>query len=143
MERKHIYILKVTRAVRFQGHIPLRFWGKCVLLAVYLINRMPTLVLVGKSSFEIFHKRSPLMKYTKVPRCLCYVTLSVIGDTFQDTDLPCVMIGYSAVQKGYLFFDLTNKTFFVSRNVTFREDVFPLKKNTRPDKSSLFAPSLS
>ncbi|OIT24672.1 hypothetical protein A4A49_61790, partial [Nicotiana attenuata] len=36
-------------------------------------------------------------------------------------------MGYSAVQKCYLLFDLTHKKFFVCRNVTFRETVFPFK----------------
>lgn len=29
-ERKYRHILELTRAIRFQAHIPLKFWGLCV-----------------------------------------------------------------------------------------------------------------
>lgn len=36
-------------------------------------------------------------------------------------------MGYSAVTKGYILYDLTNHVFFINRDVTFREGVFPFK----------------
>ncbi|XP_075074407.1 uncharacterized protein LOC142162009 [Nicotiana tabacum] len=53
VERKHKHILEVARAIRLQGHLPLKFWGECVHAAVYIINRLPLSVLSRKSSFEI------------------------------------------------------------------------------------------
>lgn len=54
------YVSRLTRAlncaVRFQGTIPLHFCEQCMLSAVYLINRLPSVVLGGEFPNEFFHK---------------------------------------------------------------------------------------
>lgn len=51
VEMKHMYILKTSRAIRFQGHLPIRFWGECILGAMHIINRLPSTVLNNASPF--------------------------------------------------------------------------------------------
>lgn len=54
VERRHRQILEVARAIRFQDNLPIRFWGLCVQNAVYLINRIPSTALSGRSPFAVF-----------------------------------------------------------------------------------------
>jgi len=49
VERKNKHILNTARALRFQASIPISYWGHCVKAAVYLINKLPTTGLQGKS----------------------------------------------------------------------------------------------
>ncbi|XP_075082273.1 uncharacterized protein LOC142166803 [Nicotiana tabacum] len=50
------------------------------------------------------------------------------GDKFAKRARKSVFIGYSEVQKGYRLFDLDTKTIFVSRDVIFREHIFPFRE---------------
>lgn len=59
-ERKHRHILKVTRAIRLQAHIPIKFWGHCVLVAIYIINRLPNIAINNMTPFERLFNRKHL-----------------------------------------------------------------------------------
>lgn len=45
VERKHMHLLEITRAIKYQGCLPNRFWGDCVEAATYIINRILCLCL--------------------------------------------------------------------------------------------------
>ena len=101
VERKHRHLLEVARALRFQGGLLIKFWGECVLTAVYLINYIPTLLLHGKSPYEILLSRKPNYLHLRVFGSLCYA--SVIprsSDKFSERATPCIFIGYPYGQKG-------------------------------------------
>ncbi|XP_070036827.1 uncharacterized protein LOC142166560 [Nicotiana tabacum] len=65
-ERKHMHI-------RFQACIPIKLWGYCVLVIVYLTKRMPSSVLGGLSPFELLYGRKPNLEQQKVLGSLCFV----------------------------------------------------------------------
>jgi len=48
VEWKNRHILNVARALRFQASLPINFWGECVLIAAYLINRTLTKYLTQR-----------------------------------------------------------------------------------------------
>ena len=128
VERKHRHILEVVRALRFQAHLPLKFWGECVLTAVHLINLMPTPTLKGKSPYEVLFKRKPNYNHLKVFGSLCYAhNHDKHRDKFSTRAHRCIFLGYSHGQKGYKVYDLEREKVFVSRDVIFYETEFPFQ----------------
>lgn len=142
-------ILEVARAIRFQGHIPIKFWGECVLAAVYLINRLPTSVLKGKSPHELFHGHKANVEHLRTIGCLCYATRLPRQDKFSPRAEPCVLMGYSATQKGYLLYSIPQKKLVTSRDVVFKESMFPFKQASHshkplfPDDSAVISDDFS
>lgn len=51
------------------------------------------------------------------------------SDKFGAKAIPTVHMGYSTTQKGYRLYNTANKLIFVSRDVSFREDIFPFKSS--------------
>lgn len=112
-------------------------------------------MLHGVSPYEKLHNAAPSLEHTRTMGCLCYVTEPNPSNKFSPRAIPIASMGYSSTQKGYKLYDLHSHLFFVSRDVHFRENLFPFQSSsTTPsipqssDMSSYFfdsdsAPSLS
>lgn len=61
VKRKHGHILNVTRALHFQANVLVKFWGEYILIVGYLINRILSVLLDGKPSFECYMAKQPLI----------------------------------------------------------------------------------
>ncbi|GJU00031.1 putative RNA-directed DNA polymerase [Tanacetum coccineum] len=129
VERKHRHLLNVARCLMFQGGIPLRFWTECVLTATYLINRLPSSVLNGKSPYEMIYKNHPNLSHIRMFGCLCFASILSNHDKLTNRSEKCVMMGFSSSQKGYRLFSLDRHQFLVSRDVKFFESIFPFKES--------------
>ncbi|KAJ0536362.1 putative RNA-directed DNA polymerase [Helianthus annuus] len=127
VERKHRHLLNVARTLMFQSGLPLKFWSDCVLTAVYIINRLPSSVLSGKSPYELMFSFKPSLSHFRNFGCLCFSTILNEPDKFAYHADKCVLIGYSNVKKGYKLWSLDTNKVFYSRDVKFYEHVYPFK----------------
>ena len=74
VERKHQHLLSIARVLQIQSQIPIQFWDDYVLIAAYLINRLPFPLLNDKIPFELPFKRPPNYYHLKVFGCLCFAS---------------------------------------------------------------------
>ena len=133
VERKHQHIMNVARALRFQGSLPIKFWGECVLTAGYLINRTPSLILNGQTPYQVLYGVAPTYHHLRVLGSLCYAH-ETTRDKMASRSRRCVFVGYPYGKKGWRLYDLDKQVFFVSRDVVFSEGIFPFANDT--DRSS-------
>ena len=94
VERKHGHILNIARALRFQGKLPIRLWGECILTIGYLINLTPSPVLNGKTPYEMIHGKPPTYDHLRVFRSLYYAhNQDRKGDKFDSRSRKCIFVG--------------------------------------------------
>ena len=111
-------------------------------MASYLINPLPTVVLRFKTPYEILHGVSSTYNALTVFGSLCYATNMVPSkDKLSLRAHPCIFIGYPSDTKGYTLLDFASHTIFHSRDVSFREHIFPYQVHfSNPDSSFLPLP---
>ncbi|XP_019246415.1 PREDICTED: uncharacterized protein LOC109226067 [Nicotiana attenuata] len=138
VERRHRHILDVARALKFHSGVPLKFWGECVRTAVYLINRLPTPVLQGRTPYVMLYGKFVTLDHLRVFGCQSFACNLPKGDKFSPRARRAVFIRYSETQKGYRLYDLDNHVVFVSRDVKFQEYVFPFKQTSNNHDEEAF-----
>ncbi|GFS43671.1 hypothetical protein Acr_00g0086350 [Actinidia rufa] len=121
-ERKHRHLLDTARSFLLSSFVPSVFWGEAILTAAYLLNRMPTPLLSGRSPYECLHGQVPNYSLLRVFGYSCFVLLPKKGRTRLGAQcVLCVFLGYGIHQKGYRCYDPVTKKLYVSRHVTFFE----------------------
>lgn len=95
VERRHRYILETARSIRFQGYLLAIYWGYCIQVAVYIINRVPSTVLHNKSLYEMLYHKQASLSHLQVIGCLCFATNLTTMGKFGPKAIRSVLLGYA------------------------------------------------
>ncbi|KAG8498559.1 hypothetical protein CXB51_004875 [Gossypium anomalum] len=69
VERKYQHLVDTGLTFLAQANMPMHFWAHAFISAAYLVNRLPTVVLAGRSPYEVLHKVVPSYEHLKVFDC--------------------------------------------------------------------------
>ncbi|XP_017628687.1 uncharacterized protein LOC108471601 [Gossypium arboreum] len=98
------------RCLLFKAKMPNNFWAKALTTSVYLLNRLPTNVVKGKTPFEAWFSQKPNVSHLKMFGCLCYTLVPTEKRTkLEKRSMPRVFVGYNSVKKRYRVFDPSTK----------------------------------
>ncbi|UYV69112.1 hypothetical protein LAZ67_6002474, partial [Cordylochernes scorpioides] len=121
-------LLNTTRCILLESGIPKSFWANAVNTACYLRNKCSSKAISNKIPEEMWTERSVNIEHIRVFGCQTWAYNDQRRSKFDSRSRECVLIGYPEGVKGYKVWDIRNNKVFVTRNVRFREDVFPTKK---------------
>ncbi|XP_019159908.1 PREDICTED: uncharacterized protein LOC109156510 [Ipomoea nil] len=113
IERKHQHILNVARSLRFQANVPLKFWGHCIMHAVFIINRLPSHIIDMLRPFQRLYGKNPYISNLKTQNGTSRKKMHVYRHSSRGK-------GFSAL------YDVDDDSVFISRDVTFYEAQFPM-----------------
>ena len=124
VERKNRHLVETARTLLLHHKVSQRFWRDAILVACYLINRMPSSVLHDQIPHSILLPTQLLFYLPpRVFGCVCFVHILTPGqDKLSAKATKCVFLGYSRLQRGYRCYSPDTNRYFISTDVTFFED---------------------
>ena len=126
VERKHRHLIETTITMLSQASMSTTYQSYAALIAVSLINLLPTFVLSFVLPwFKLYSSHSDLSQL-KVFGYACYPYLrSYSNHKLEPRTKECFFLGYSSTSKGYLCLDVQTQHLHTSRHVLFNETKFP------------------
>ena len=133
-ERKNRHLLEVARSLMFTTHMPKRFWGKAILTTVFLVNQMPSRILIRKTPLDTLlqsypnsrlHQNLPLIIFG----CTSFVHYTAPGRSkLEPRAIKCVLLGYPSTKHGYKCFDPISGKLFITMDVKIfeKKPYFPI-----------------
>jgi hypothetical protein len=98
-------VVGMARTLLKQRGMHAVFWGEAVVMTVYILNRLPTKALNGRTSYEAWHGCKPVVSHVWIFGCFAFgKELGHIGK-FDDRSTPRVFIGYVEGSKAYRILD--------------------------------------
>ena len=135
-ERRHRTLMELGLSILTQASMSTKFWLEAFQTANFLINRLPSTVLHGKTPFSVLYNKDFDYTFLKVFGCECFPYLrSYNHNKLEFRSSKCTFIGYSPVHKGYKCLHPSGRI-YISRHVLFNETSFPFASLSSSSSSS-------
>jgi len=136
-ERFHRTLEECAKSMLFHAGMPTtEFWVPAFKTACYIINRLPTNALQGKSPIEAWTGKVPDYSYLRVFGCKVYYKEPTPANKLSPRSYIGTFVGYPPFQKCYNIWD--GQRIIQSRDVKFCENEF-----LELDEEALALPSVS
>ncbi|CAL9021646.1 unnamed protein product, partial [Prunus brigantina] len=127
-ERKHRHIATMIRTLLTTSQTPHNLWVEAALIAVHLINLLPTPNLQWDTPYNRLFQHPPSYSHLRVFGCSCFPYLGPYTENkLTNRTLECVFLGYSSHHKGYRCLHPSTGRVYTSRHVLFNEMHFPFE----------------
>lgn len=120
-ERRNRTTNDTARTLLFESKLPKSCWHLAMHTATYLVNRLPSSSLDGKSPFELLFSKKPNYSHLRIFGCLCFCLVpSDLRQKLDPKSITGVFVGYAEHHKGYNVL-LADGRILVSRDISFNE----------------------
>ncbi|PKI36751.1 hypothetical protein CRG98_042853 [Punica granatum] len=122
-ERKNRSIMEMARCLMHKKELPNKFWVEATNIVAFLLNKLPTGAVDGKTPYEAWYGTKPNLKNLRVFGCLCYSHIPLVKRSKMDEKSELgIFIGYCMQSKGYRIYQPQTDRVVVSRDVVFMEE---------------------
>ena len=111
-ERRNKTLKDMVRSMISHSTLLASLWGKALMTAVYILNRVPTKP-TDKTPYEIWTSKKPNLKHLHIWGCPIEAQPYRPNEKKLDSrTMNCYFIGYYERSRGYRFYDPTTKAIF-------------------------------
>lgn len=133
-ERNNRSIVEKARCLLFDANLDKSFWAEAVSTAVYLKNRSIASGLNGKTPYEVWYGKKPILNHIRLFGSPVMVHVPKERRTKWDKKArQHILVGYSEQVKGYRIYDLVKNQVTTSRDVVVMETTEPKGVSTNND----------
>ncbi|KAL8127829.1 hypothetical protein AgCh_014672 [Apium graveolens] len=127
VERRNRIMIAMTRSLLKEKGFPSKMWGEAVRHAIYILNRLPTKALTGKTPYEAWLGTKPRLDHICVFGCLTHVKIQSNGlGKLDGRSVNLIYIGRELGTKAHKLYNPTTGRVHVSRDVEEGEEAnFP------------------
>lgn len=125
VERRNRTVVAMTRSFLKESGLPSFLWGEAVRHSIYVLNRLPTSALKGKTPHEAWYGEKPDLSFIRIFGCTAIMKVPAVKTKkLDDRGKIVVYLGKEPGTKGSRLYDPTTGKVHVSRDIAFQEEKF-------------------